>query len=370
MVFFDDDARMNLEEVSQLGVLCCHCPRGMTLDLYRGALIKYDRLKSGGQERVWMGYTITIHDLRELGLGSDGSGGGGSGSTTADDGTMEDSSSIVEAVGTVKYYSSVKRFGFIRKEQGGTSSTRGNENSQEEYFFHESKLAQGLEVQQGMRVKFEAGVDSRGRPAALSVTSFFESASTTTSNGNNNPKKPSMNGVRTRGNNDDAKDTSFGGAETKELPCFSMSQPFTALLMNGIKKIESRGNPMFADFKPGTKVLVHCGRRDWKDMDAPRVQLRKAGHSEDDIDSLMALPDGFKKGSIVGIVELGRTWETTQGERRREAMQRNVVAPSEDIGVWCTIITSAKWFERPLPATGGKPGIYNAKIPKDLVPGE
>lgn len=72
MIFFDDDMHFNCFEVAQLGVLCCHCPRGITVDLFRGALMKFDQLKRSGDgqddDAVWMGYTVTIHDLWEVGL--------------------------------------------------------------------------------------------------------------------------------------------------------------------------------------------------------------------------------------------------------------------------------------------------------------
>lgn len=57
MVFFDD-WDMNCFEVSQLGVLCCHCPNGITIDLFHKSLDHYHMLKTQDINN-WMGYIIT-----------------------------------------------------------------------------------------------------------------------------------------------------------------------------------------------------------------------------------------------------------------------------------------------------------------------
>ena len=167
--------------------------------------------------------------------------------------------------GTIKLYSPKKRFGFVKE---GAANGDG-----EEYFFHESKVPQGMFVKTGMKVEFETlPPDSSGRAAAAIVKSLEKDA-----------------------------------GSVIEMPCFSMCQPFASLLLNGIKTVETRNNPMFMDLKPGSKVLLHCGMRDWKDQEAPRVELRKAGFSNADIARLSALPNGaFSKGTIVGVLTLGK----------------------------------------------------------------
>lgn len=62
MIFFDDDMHLNLGEISQMGVLCCHCPKGVTRDLFRGALRHYDEMKTQDADQ-WMGITLTSADM-------------------------------------------------------------------------------------------------------------------------------------------------------------------------------------------------------------------------------------------------------------------------------------------------------------------
>ena len=56
MIFFYD-WDVNLQEVSQLGVLSCHCPNGLTLDIFHSSFQSYHQLKEDDEE-AWMGYVI------------------------------------------------------------------------------------------------------------------------------------------------------------------------------------------------------------------------------------------------------------------------------------------------------------------------
>jgi magnesium-dependent phosphatase 1 len=76
MLFLDDDEYLNLHEVSSMGVLCCHTPRGITEALFYGSLRKYAELKSGNgcsnqydnsdddaKDEDWMGYILNQQNL-------------------------------------------------------------------------------------------------------------------------------------------------------------------------------------------------------------------------------------------------------------------------------------------------------------------
>lgn len=339
MVFFDDDFHMNLKEISQMGVLCCHCPKGITRDLFRGTLRRYDEMKSQHTDQ-WMGITLTS---AEMGISQEEE-------SKADEGR--------KTKGRIKFYSSAKRFGFVIED---------GDDSGGEFFFHESKIAAGVSVETGMMVEFETLADSKGRPAAAILSEIGE-------NGHGGRKRDGAvrsvasepPGSRVKRPSKKSSESSSIG-ESIRMPCFSMSQPFAALLLNGVKTIETRNNPMFMDLKPGTKVLLHCGMRDWNDTEAPRIELRKAGYSEKEIDQLSALPPGFKKGSVVGIVEVGRTWLTAERERRGANMQQRVVASSENVGKYATIIENATWLKRQIKQRGF-PGIQMVDVPRSFLP--
>lgn len=64
MIFYDDDMHLNIGEISSMGVLCCHCPQGMTVDLFKGSLEKFHKLKSNSDD-VWMGAIVTKETIWE-----------------------------------------------------------------------------------------------------------------------------------------------------------------------------------------------------------------------------------------------------------------------------------------------------------------
>ena len=367
MVFFDDDMRMNLGEISQMGVLCCHTPRGVTRGLFRAALGRYAEMKAQ-HEDGWMGYALTASDLG-VSESYSSSQGDGDGKEAAASG-REDSGGR-RARGRVKFYSSQKRFGFVVEDCGG-----GGGGGEDEFFFHESKVSSGLEVRTGMLVDFETlPTDSRGRRSAAVLSAVRGDDVGESEGGRGRGGSPKKGDRRGRGKSVVHPDGPLEGegegeeGTTISLPCFSMSQPFASLLLNGVKTIETRNNAMLMDVRPGTRVLLHCGMRDWVDQDAPREVLRGAGLSEGEIRDGCSLPPGFERGSIVGIVEVGRTWLTAERERGGPNMKRRVVAEAADVGKYATIVERAAWLRMPVKARGF-PGIQNVQVPKKCLPGE
>lgn len=304
MLFIDDDARMNLDEVSsQLGVLCCHTPRGITMAHFVKSLHKYNQLMNGQSVGHWMGHILNADNL---GIPQE---------------EQVQAGKILQ--GRIKFYSVKKRFGFVIDQE-----------SRQEFFFHESKVPAGTMLQTGDIVTFESSVDGQGRPSAIIL--------------------PEKNAPSNKPSN------------TVSLPCFSMSQPFASLLMNGIKTVESRNNPMFRDLAPGTRVLLHCGRREWHDQESYQHIMSEAGYSPDEINQASRLPKGFAKGNIVGILTIGKTWKASDQERQGADLQWKVLTPFEGIGRFCTKVTNAQWLEKPYKARGNA-GVYTVNIPEDCL---
>jgi predicted type IV restriction endonuclease len=85
------------------------------------------------------------------------------------------------------------------------------------------------------------------------------------------------------------------------------------------------------------------------------------------VDRVSRLPRGVRKGSIAGIITVGKSWIATDAERQQSTLQRQVLAPFDGIGRFCTEVTAAQWLKRPI-SMGGNAGIYNVEIPKDCLP--
>lgn len=65
MLFLDDDEYLNLAEVSAMGVLSVHTPRGVTLDLFERSLRKYAELLllQAEEDSAWMGHVLNVKNL-------------------------------------------------------------------------------------------------------------------------------------------------------------------------------------------------------------------------------------------------------------------------------------------------------------------
>jgi magnesium-dependent phosphatase 1 len=310
MMFIDDDARLNLQEIStRLGVLCLHTPAGITLEHFRQGLQSFhDKKEQQYREgsAVWMGDIISLAS-----------------STTT--------TTTTTRMGRVKFYSPQKKFGFVVDHDSGT-----------EYFVHESKVPVDIKLEKGDVVAFEALGNNMERASAV-VTSRVRRETIASTN------KPSL--IR----------------NTIPMSCFTMSQPFCSLLLNGVKTIESRNNPMFMDVKPGSTLLVHCGQRDWHDVQSYKTYLLADNTmTTQQVQEASTLPINFVKGAIVGKIIVGKTWKASEAERMGRSLQRQVLAPYEGIGMYCTEIVSSQWLERPVQMRG-QPGIYSVQVPSDVL---
>lgn len=51
MIFFDDST-MNTVEIERMGVLCAHCPRGLTSGIWDNALKEFAKMKVSERHRL------------------------------------------------------------------------------------------------------------------------------------------------------------------------------------------------------------------------------------------------------------------------------------------------------------------------------
>ncbi|GKY91078.1 hypothetical protein MPSEU_000080600 [Mayamaea pseudoterrestris] len=316
MVFVDDDARLNLFEISgQLGVLCVHTPRGVTVEHFIKGMLAFNEQKCNGQ--AWMGSIVTFDTTKE---------------------SRRKTGNVCQ--GSVKFYSSQKKFGFIVDTVSG-----------HEFFVHESKVPANVSLQTGDVVSYEVlEMDSRGRASAVIVAN---------SDGHIGQQS------RESSNSTFATTQTPTALSTVTMPCFTMSQPYCALLLNGVKTVESRNNPMFMDVKPGTKVLLQCGQRDWHDVESYKSIIGNE-MTVSELEKAIQLPSKFVKGAIVGVVTVGKTWRASEGERQSRDLQRKVLAPFDGIGSFCTEIAACNWLVKPI-KMGGQPGIYTTSVPQDYI---
>uniref|UniRef100_A0A7S1BMC9 Uncharacterized protein n=2 Tax=Corethron hystrix TaxID=216773 RepID=A0A7S1BMC9_9STRA len=125
---------------------------------------------------------------------------------------------------------------------------------------------------------------------------------------------------------------------------------------------------MFTPYPPGTKFLLHVGKRTYPDGDRHLdVMRRDASLTEPDIAALKSLPDGFGRGSAVAILEIGSTRATTLEERSDPAFERRVGAFGADSGAMATEVRRAAWLKKPV-RVPGKGGVWKAKVDRSVIP--
>ncbi len=246
------------------------------------------------------------------------------------DGTMtigfqhNDEQELSVKFGIVKMVNINKRYGFIRYKDGSNG----------DLFFHFKHLTNGVtNVEKGDEVSFVTTRDGKdGRIMAGNVAIHVSA-----------------------------------DKSRKEFPCFSMNQPFAALLANGYKDLETRNGTMFEKYRPGTIMLLHVGRRVYPDGNR-HIQIMKDGGLDDEsIRRMKTLPSGFGNGQIVAILELGRTFETTIEERNDAQFQRRVAAYGTDSGRMVTEIVRIAYLTKPI-QWSGQPGVFKVRIDEDCIP--
>ena len=57
MVFFDDSIGLNLGDISKMGVLCGHCPHGLTIDIFQETIHRYSELRENDSD-AFMGEIV------------------------------------------------------------------------------------------------------------------------------------------------------------------------------------------------------------------------------------------------------------------------------------------------------------------------
>ena len=153
-------------------------------------------------------------------------------------------------------------------------------------------------------------------------------------------------------------------ANTVKLPCFSMSQPFAALLCNGIKTIESRNHNMLEAVPPNSSVLLHINNKIYPDGGDHVHILRESGIT--DVKGASTIRVGGS-GEICAILKIGETSLLSLEERSTEARERGVVARAENAGKYQTEILGVSYLQAGV-KMAGKGGVYEVAIERSVLP--
>ena len=357
MIFFDDarDGKYgNCVSVAELGVLAVHCPVGLhNIDLFQQALRHYQNFNENHTAittSTTTSTTTTTGSRSPTIIESDGTMTCINTTHTIDGNQLQ--KNAFDGYVHVVYYN--KRYGFIRCHQDRRS-----------IFFHFNNIlpattktwtgnvpaSQRQLIQQGDIVSFNVIVDekSNNKPAAHNIV--IQRRSDT---------RAKMTSTTTNTNDTGAI----------SLRCFSMNMPFAALLANRYKTLESRNGTMFVPYPEGTILLLQVGQRTYPDGDRHLdIMKRRTGWSDEQIEQDKSLPDGYQRGMVIAICQIGKTIEMSLEQRSVPEIEQQIVALGSDSGKMITEIKLVQYLKRPLlmPAQGG---IYKVSIPIDVIPDE
>lgn len=132
------------------------------------------------------------------------------------------------------------------------------------------------------------------------------------------------------------------------MKCFSVKQPWAALIVAGIKPVENRTRPT----KYRGPMMVHAGAT----YDGP-------GHKYLLSSDLLTLEQ--KKKLILGRLLAGKTKGAIIGQANLVDCVENYPSPWAEPGKWHWVLSDARPFDKPVPYPG-RLGLFDAPDPDNL----
>ena len=111
----------------------------------------------------------------------------------------------------------------------------------------------------------------------------------------------------------------------------------------------------------GQLALLHVGKRTYPDGGKHLDILNANGVDEEEVQRLTSLPEGFSRGNIVAVLELGETTLSTLEERNEPEVVNACCAYGADAGRYQTEIVEAYWLDKPVPMKG-QPGLHRKSV--------
>ncbi|XP_020371392.1 protein EOLA1 [Rhincodon typus] len=149
--------------------------------------------------------------------------------------------------------------------------------------------------------------------------------------------------------------------------CLSFRQPYAGLILNSVKTVETRWRPLLAELRDCT-LAIHIAHKDWEDLGWREILTHSLQMSKSQIQSLLAEGEKFGRGVIVGLVDIGETWQCSSDispEEMRLLEGQAVLQGLEH--KYLTTLSKPRWLLEPVPARGHK-DVWMVDIPDELIP--
>ncbi|XP_062917528.1 protein EOLA1 [Mobula hypostoma] len=151
------------------------------------------------------------------------------------------------------------------------------------------------------------------------------------------------------------------------VSCLSFRQPYAGLILNNVKTVETRWRPLLAELQ-GCTLAVHVAYKDWEGSEWEDILTHTVGMSQHQIQNLLQDGEKFGRGAIVGLVDVGDTWQCPSGSDPEEMKELEKRAVLHELELkYLTTLSNPRWLRKPIPARGHK-DVWMVDIPNELIP--
>ncbi|KAF7244805.1 Protein CXorf40A [Varanus komodoensis] len=152
-----------------------------------------------------------------------------------------------------------------------------------------------------------------------------------------------------------------------KVACLSFRQPYAGFVLNKVKTIETRWQPLLAAYEACT-LAVHIAFKDWDDEAWKAILTSRLGMIQSQIEALLDDGEKFGRGVIAGLVDIRETYQCPEHLHPEEALiLENKAILSGLQQKYLTVISNPRWLLEPIPMKGRK-GVWQVDIPEELIP--
>ncbi|KAA0720401.1 Protein CXorf40A [Triplophysa tibetana] len=151
-----------------------------------------------------------------------------------------------------------------------------------------------------------------------------------------------------------------------EVSCLSFRQPYAALVLNGVKTIETRWRPLLAEMRNCT-LAVHIAQMNWEGEDWRQILTDGLGMTPVQIEELLESGERFGRGVIAGLVDVGETWLCPENVPCEEMRELEKAACLTELNQkYLTRLSNPRWLIDPMFSRGRK-DVWTVQIPIQLL---
>ncbi|KAG9265484.1 protein EOLA1 [Astyanax mexicanus] len=152
-----------------------------------------------------------------------------------------------------------------------------------------------------------------------------------------------------------------------EVACLSFRQPYAGLVLNGVKRVETRWRPLLAGLRNCT-LAVHVAQVEWEGAEWREILQHRFRMEPLQVEQLLESGERFGRGVVAGLVDVGETWQCPEDIPGEEIKDLEEAACLTGLNQkFLTRLSNPRWLTEPLYMRGRK-DVWTVSIPERLLP--